>query len=112
MNFFNYEKGYSTKQLECSIICLANLFNVIGNSIAKLRFENEFVCKIRRFLSDLAQDTEQLGFQQKVQAILYILTILIYKERIGEERTIRDVNRSIFSDRIIVNSLLELVLPV
>lgn len=78
MNFFNYEKTYSTKQLECSIICLANLFSVIGNSIAKLPFENEFVSKIRKFLSDLTED-DQPSSQQKIQAILYILTILIYK---------------------------------
>ena len=112
MNFFNYERAYSTKQLECSIICLANLFNVIGNNITKLRFENEFVCKLRKFLSDLNQGTQQLGYQQKIQAIFYILTILIYKQRIGEEKAVRDVNRMIFSDRATVNFLLELVLPV
>lgn len=39
MNFFNFEKVYTNRQLEYSTICLANLFNVIGNNVASLTFE-------------------------------------------------------------------------
>jgi hypothetical protein len=43
----------------------------------------EFVLKLRRFGSELAEDTLQMGYQQKVQALLYILVMLIYKEKAG-----------------------------
>lgn len=79
MNFFNYEKVYSTKQLECSTICLANLLNVIGNNISQLTFQKEFVLKLRRVVAGLSDQPVQIGFQQKIQAILYILVVFIYK---------------------------------
>lgn len=79
MNFFNHEKVYSTRQLECSTICLANLLNVIGNKVTKLVFSKEFVLKLRRLIVDLADQIHQIGFQQKIQAILYILVVFIYK---------------------------------
>lgn len=111
MNFLNYEKTYSSKQLECSIICLANLFNVIEKSIPKLHFQPEFVFKVRRFLSSLASGDDKNGFEQKIQAIFYILTNLIYKQRIGKEKKVRDLNKKIFQDRSIINSLLNIKLP-
>jgi hypothetical protein len=111
MNFFNYAKTYTPRQLECSTICLANLFNVIGNILARLTFEREFVVKLRRFATDLAIEEQQLGHQQKVQALFYILVALIYKERIGEVCSLRQLNKSIFSDRLLVKSLLQISLP-
>lgn len=39
MDFFNYAKVFSVRQLECSTICLANLFNVIGSNLCSLTFE-------------------------------------------------------------------------
>lgn len=111
MNFFNFEKVYSSRQLECSTICLANLLNVIGNKVTSLTFSKEFVLKLRRVAVDLAEQPHQIGFQQKIQAILYILVVFIYKERIGEVRSIREANKLIYRDGILVRSLLELVLP-
>ena len=111
MNFFNHAKGYSARQLQCSTICLANLFNAISDKLDQLTFSREFLLKLRRFTSDLAQSSDQLGHQQKVQAILYILVVLIYKQRSGENSPISQLNKQIFSDRVLMGSLLELRLP-
>ena len=54
MNFFNHAKGYTSRQLECSTICLANLFNAISDKLDELTFSREFILKLRRFTSDLA----------------------------------------------------------
>ena len=89
MNFFNFEKTYTPRQLECSTICLANLFNVIGNDIGQLTFEKEFAVKLRRVALALAEDPSEVGFQQKVQALFYILVVLIYKERIADCKNIK-----------------------
>jgi hypothetical protein len=84
---------------------------VIGNKVTTLTFSKEFVLKLRRVAVDLAEQPHQIGFQQKIQALLYILVVFIYKERIGEVRSIREANKLIYRDGILVRSLLELVLP-
>jgi hypothetical protein len=111
MNFFNFEKSYTARQLECSTICLANLLNVIGSEVNQLTFSREFIVKLRRVASDLAECSLQQAYLQKVQALLYILVVLIYKERITQVKNIRDLNKLIFSDRLLVHSLLQLPLP-
>ena len=89
MNFFNHARNYTMRQLECSTICLANLFNAINSNLGVLTFSREFVLKLRRFGSDLVESTDRPGYQQKVQALLYILVVLIYKEKGGESNQIR-----------------------
>lgn len=84
---------------------------MIGNKVTTLTFSKEFVLKLRRVAVDLAEQPHQIGFQQKIQALLYILVVFIYKERIGEVRSIREANKLIYRDGILVRSLLELVLP-
>lgn len=111
MNFFNYAKSYSSRQLECSIICLANLMSVIGNNLAQLTFSKQFVNKLKRLSSELAQESIQLGYQQKVQALLYILVMLIYKEKAGQMCPIKQINKMIWSDRLLVSSVLNITLP-
>jgi hypothetical protein len=46
----------------------------------------------------------------KIQALLYILAILIYKERVNVDRSIQNINNSIYSDRSLVKLLLSLTL--
>ena len=43
MNFFNHAKVYTPRQLECSTICLANLFNAISDKLDELVFSREFI---------------------------------------------------------------------
>lgn len=46
-----------------------------------------------------------------MQALLYILAVLIYKEKVDEVPNIREFQRSLYSDRYFVRLLLAIKLP-
>lgn len=45
-----------------------------------------------------------------MQALLYILAILIYKERAKSDLPIQNINNAIYSDKILVRHILSLTL--
>ena len=49
--------------------------------------------------------------KSKLQAILYILAMFIYKEKTNQQTAIADLNRSLYSDRALVKMFLSLTLP-
>lgn len=67
--------------------------------------------KLRRFAMDLQEQTDKKSYNSKIQAILYILVVFIYKERITQLKNIKEFNKSLFSDATFIRSLLNLTLP-
>lgn len=111
MRFFNAAGEYSRGELDSHVVCLANLFNVLGDDIYQLRFERHFRAKLRHFAADLADAPPAPSRTPKLQAILYLLVVLIYRERVATTPTLPALTRSLLSDRLLLSSLLSLALP-
>ena len=88
------------------------MLNVIGEAVKQLKFEKEAKVKLRRFLAHLLQGSSlRKANSSKMQALLYILAVLIYKEKVEEVPHIREFQRQLYSDRSLVRLLLAIKLP-
>lgn len=84
----------------------------IGNTPEPIIATPEFKAKIRRFLQELSEEqTDTSSYSNKVQAVFYILAVLIYQERSVKKNEGKKSFRSIIADKGIMKAFLDISLP-